>query len=232
MWTFNALHLPKLVRNALGDCRVFINDNGDFIKWEYLEKLHNLQLTEGVHCADKISQKHMDWRKNKMKVSLAAQTLSRSAASSIAFCRDDMKMKEFAESEATCEFLLIFNDLFDVLNSKSGRAQFLKGPMAQKTERYWRPVLLRARDYILGLKHPNTDKLLVKGPRKQAFAGFVFLIDGILDIYDNYVLHGELDFMLTFKLSQGTKRLNTCLYSNFYLMRNMEMSLTVFTGGS
>ena len=64
------------------------------------------------------------------------------------------------------------------------------------------PVLDNARKYILGLCH-NSSKPVVKGPRKQPFLGFVSIIDSVKLLFKEYVLHGELDYMLTFKLSQG-----------------------------
>ena len=189
--TLDAVHLLKLVRNAFGDYKQFKNAKGDIINWEYIEKLHLLQLKEGVHCANKLTQKHIDWKKD----------LSRSVATAIAFCRDELQLQDFAGSEATCEFLLTFNDLFDVLNSKSVRGKFLKGPLFEKTQKYWIPVLDNARKYILELCH-NSNKPVVKGPRKQPFLGFVSLIDSVKLLFKEYVLHGELDYMLTFKLSQ------------------------------
>ena len=201
--TLDAVHLLKLVRNAFGDYTEFKNANGDKISWDYIVKLHDLQLREGMHCANKLSQKHIDWKKDPMKVSYAAQTLSRSVATSIAFLRDKLKMCEFAGSEATCEFLLIFNDLFDVLNSKSKFAKYLKGPLSESKQKYWKPVLSTARQYILGLCHSTNNKKLVNGPRKQPFLGFVSLIDAVQLLFDEYVVKGELEYILTFKLSQG-----------------------------
>ena len=164
--TLDAVHLIKLIRNAFGDYGEFKNANGDRISWSYIEKLHFLQLREGAHCANKFTQKHMDWKKDPMKVSYATQTLSKSLAASIAFLRDDLKLSEFSGSEATCEFLLVFNDLFDVLNSKSKYGKFLKGPLSESSHKYWKPVLDNARKYILGLRHSTGNKRLVNGPRK------------------------------------------------------------------
>ena len=54
----------------------------------------------------------------KMKVFLAAQTLSRSVAEALRFCHSELNLSEFEGSEATEEFIKIFNDVFDVMNSK------------------------------------------------------------------------------------------------------------------
>jgi hypothetical protein len=50
-----------------------------------------------------------------MKVKLATQLLSRSVAKAIEFCRDDLKMPLFRNSEATCKlelFIGLFIELF------------------------------------------------------------------------------------------------------------------------
>lgn len=53
-----------------------------------------------------------------MKVKLAVQLLSESVADALDFCRVELKLKQFEKSEATAEFLRVFNDAFDVLNSR------------------------------------------------------------------------------------------------------------------
>lgn len=41
----------------------------------------------GLHLANKLTSAHIDWRKNIMKVKMAAQTLSSSTADAIQFLR-------------------------------------------------------------------------------------------------------------------------------------------------
>ena len=77
---------------------------------------------------------YIDWKKDPMKMKYAVQTLSKSVSTAIAFCRDKLKLADFEGSEATCEFLNVFNDLFDVLNSKSVYGKFLKAGMAEKKQ--------------------------------------------------------------------------------------------------
>jgi len=42
-------HMLKLIRNAFGDLKIFVDEDNKLIKLEYLEKLHNLQAIEGMH---------------------------------------------------------------------------------------------------------------------------------------------------------------------------------------
>ena len=98
------VHAIKLVRNCLGSEKILISPRG-IIKWDFICKLQNLQEREGLRAGTKLTQKHINFEKNKMKCSLATQTLSNSVASAIDFCRDDLKLEEFKGSEATTEFI-------------------------------------------------------------------------------------------------------------------------------
>jgi hypothetical protein len=57
----------------------------------------------------------MQWKKHKMNVSVVAQTLSCSVASAITFLREN-NVAEFHYSSATTEFILLMNNVFDILN--------------------------------------------------------------------------------------------------------------------
>jgi len=102
---FDPSHMIKLVRNTLADLKVLRNGEGQEIKWEFLQKLHDIQSKEGVHAGNKLRTSHIDWQRQKMKVSLATQTLSRSVADALKFCRTELALPEFQGSEATEEFI-------------------------------------------------------------------------------------------------------------------------------
>lgn len=126
-------HMSKLVRNAFGDLKNFIDEDGKIVKWEYLEKLHNLQTAEGMHLRNKLRTAHINYGKQKMKMRLAAQTLSRSVAESLQYRKDILKLDDFKYVEATIKFINIFNNLFDILNSKSMKQTgFKKSIMLKK----------------------------------------------------------------------------------------------------
>ena len=138
----------------------------------------------------------------------------------IAFCRDELQLQDFAGSEATCEFLLTFNDLFDVLNSKSVRGKFLKGPLFEKTQKYWIPVLDNARKYILELCH-NSNKPVVKGPRKQPFLGFVSLIDSV-KLFDLDAVDSWVDIYDRGQNLESDFKKNVCTYMSGYIQRKLQ----------
>jgi hypothetical protein len=54
-----------------------------------------------------------------MKVRLAMQTFSTSVANAISFCMNDLKLDNFQGADATIEFCLRINKIFDILNTRN-----------------------------------------------------------------------------------------------------------------
>lgn len=65
---FDVCHMLKLVRNNWANSKIWIDKDGKAIKWEYIEKLHDLQEKEGFYLANKLRKKHINWQKAIMKV--------------------------------------------------------------------------------------------------------------------------------------------------------------------
>ena len=57
---FDVCHLLKLLRNTLGDYKTLLDDESNQIKWNYIEKLHETQSSEGLHAANKLRAGHID----------------------------------------------------------------------------------------------------------------------------------------------------------------------------
>ncbi|GFR90181.1 THAP domain containing 9 [Elysia marginata] len=53
---FDAFHLLKCARHCLGDLKV-IKFRGHEINWSFIEALHNVQMKDDLHLANKISNK-------------------------------------------------------------------------------------------------------------------------------------------------------------------------------
>lgn len=49
----------KLIRNAFGKKKLMIDGEGNKIKWEYIEKLEQLQNSEGLHLGNKQRKAHI-----------------------------------------------------------------------------------------------------------------------------------------------------------------------------
>lgn len=65
---FDICHMLKLVRNNWANSKIFLDPEGNEIKWRYIELLHEVQTNEGLYLGNKIRQRHIDWKKSVMKV--------------------------------------------------------------------------------------------------------------------------------------------------------------------
>lgn len=196
---FDVCHLIKLVRNCLGDLKILQDDKGDKIAWTYIEELEKLQRLEGLHIANKLCASHLDYNSNKMKTSLAVQTLSKSVSKSLVYCRD--RFEQFRDSRATSRFLELFNNIFDWLNSRSKFGKEKSAPLQETNCEQWSSDFRNMKKYILSLKDKRGVPL-VTGPRKCAFLGLVVTMQSFLFMYQCYVSTRQLDYLLTFKFSQ------------------------------
>ncbi|KAL4136414.1 hypothetical protein QTP88_007962 [Uroleucon formosanum] len=112
-------HVVKLLRNCLGDWKILYTTNGETIKWSYFKNLVNLQNESGLHSATKLRNRHIYYFREKMKVKLAVKTFSTSVANAILFCMNDLKLDNFQGADATIEFCLRINNIFDILNTRN-----------------------------------------------------------------------------------------------------------------
>jgi len=164
-------HMLKLVRNSLATEKIILSPNG-LVKWEFIVKLHNFQEEEGLWAGNKLKKRHIKWEQNKMNVSLAAQTLSTSIADSLDFLREDLKMTDFLQSEATSEFIRIFDSLFDTFNSKNIFGKKYKAPLQLQNEHEWMSLWLKAEAYLRSLKRVDGSPILTSRIR-TGFLGFL-----------------------------------------------------------
>lgn len=120
---FDSCHMIKLVRNYFS-ARKIIYCNGDKkIMWSFIVNLHEKQEAEGLHCASKIKRRHVYFHREKMRVFLATQLLSRRTGKALTFLEFDLKEANFKDSGPTAEFLFYMDDIFDFTNVKN---QFCK----------------------------------------------------------------------------------------------------------
>ena len=196
-------HMMKLVCNTLGDKKSIVDGDDIFIKWEFIDSLHKLQVQEGLHFANRLRDRHIAWHKNKMNVRLAAQLLSESVATSLEFCSQE-KISGFVECEATVKFIRIFNKLFDMLNSGNLSGKAHKSPMHDRNIVEMRSSLIETKQYIIALKESRNRQYIFNSNRKTGFVGFCVCIDSVLKVYDFLTTNVQLGmkFFCTFKFSQ------------------------------
>ena len=92
--------------------------------------------------------------------------------------------------------------MFDIFNSRSKFSKGLNAPIHRDNIQTVVEYFHNATEYIASLKMPNSAVLLVNGPRRRAFLGFIINMDSLQYIYKDYVMNDYLDYVLTYKLSQ------------------------------
>ena len=199
----DACHMLKLVRNTFADQRVLMDADGNVINWGYVVSLDDLQRKEGLRLGTKVRKAHMEWQKQKMKVNLAAQVISSSVADAIAYCDSGLHLPEFAGCEGTVRFLPMFDQIFDLLNSRNPLGKGSKAPMSRANAERWAQTVNDAESYIVGLKD-NKGVLLTQVKRKTAFVGFLVCVRSARNIFGELVGRPDapMRYLLTYKLSQ------------------------------
>ena len=102
-------------------------------------------------------------------MSLLANTLqliSNSVANALEFCSKEHK--DYQGCDATIRFIRIFNDLFDIFNSRNPYAKGTKSAMRLQNKEIWYPFLDKAYKYILGLKD-SSGKPICTTQKKNRF---------------------------------------------------------------
>ena len=195
-------HMLKLARNALGDMNVFVTPKEEKISWEFIKALYDIQQQDILHIGNKLKTKHIQWQKHKMKVSIAAQTLSESVAAAITFLRENGN-PNFKDSKATSDFILLMNNLFDILNSKSKFGMQFKAPVTTKNYEKISSYLTNGVQLLTSLTDLNGLKIVI-GPRKTFIQGFAISIKSILAITKDLLQRSNspYEFVLTYKFSQ------------------------------
>ncbi|KYN08274.1 THAP domain-containing protein 9 [Cyphomyrmex costatus] len=186
----DACHMIKLVRNTIATYDLTDNDDRT-ISWKYVKQLVFLQNEEKLHPAVKVSNRHIYFKNEKMKVSLAEQVLSMSVYDALQFLEHDLKFPQFVGAEGTAIFCKIFNFIFDLLNSKNLYAKtemkkaISRDNVTAKIVKACTDNLFILKDkinefisYIKSLKMQNTSVLQSK--RKIGFIGFIIDLQNII----------------------------------------------------
>ena len=136
-------HMLKLARNALCELGVFIDGEGKIVQWSFIQKLHEEQTLQGLKFANKLSSNHINIRRHKMNVRLAAQTFSSSVADAFQFLMESGH-PGFKNAEATIFFIRTIDRLFDLLNAKNPHGRGYKQSIRLENECCGKISLVRA----------------------------------------------------------------------------------------
>lgn len=101
----DACHMVKLMRNMLQGYGAIESADGQIV-WQHISDLHETQDRIGLRLANKLKTDHINFHSQKMKVSLAVQTLSNSVASALQTLKD-LNNKRFSDAGQTIEFIKV-----------------------------------------------------------------------------------------------------------------------------
>ncbi len=204
-------HMLKLMRNLLADKGTVLNATADEIKWDFLIKLEQLQKREGLRLGNKLTQRHIKWDKQKMKVNVAAQTLSSSVADALDFCKLDLCLTEFSGCDATVFYIRVIDCLFDLLNSRNPFAKGFKAPLRTSNVHVWKPFVSEAKSYLWNLRLADGTRV-AESNRKTGVIGFITSLTSIVGLFDKLVNNATapLKYLLTYKFSQDHIELFFC----------------------
>uniref|UniRef100_A0A1A8MMA3 THAP domain containing 9 n=1 Tax=Nothobranchius pienaari TaxID=704102 RepID=A0A1A8MMA3_9TELE len=198
-------HMLKLLRNVFATVQVIVREDGQLIRWQYIEELHKLQEREGLRLGNKLKMAHIQWQHQKMKVHLAAQIFSSSVAAALECCEQQLRCPQFSGCAATVDFLRTVDAAFDVLNAAIHLEKDTKHPSHQKLNPL---VTLKETESLLrGLKIIGKDNRVVhvhSTQKRTPIFGFIACFKSVIGIYKDLVEHPAAlrRYLLTYKLSQ------------------------------
>ncbi len=108
-------HMLKLLRNVFSTVEDLVREDGQQIRWRYIEELHKLQGKEGLRLGNKLKMAHIQWRNQKMKVNLAAQLFSSSVADALEQCFPNLSWRPPCPAPFVC--LPYLTHLIQLINS-------------------------------------------------------------------------------------------------------------------
>lgn len=199
-------HAIKLVRNTFGN-RKIIFENDDEIRWQYLVDLVSYSGKHNFGLTHQLTKRHLQFQDRTMHVGTAVQTLSNSTANSLQFLKDN-GVDNFSGAGPTIKFIKIFNDLWDVFNSRRIRDKVpFKSALNQNNFAAISEFLLEAKKYIFSLRIMNKRTGLmvpiVESDYNTAFRGFILNINSLIAMYEEYVQQKNwMNFISTYWLSQ------------------------------
>lgn len=210
-------HMIKLIRNTLARNKVLYDDNNSKIEWKYFEELERFRNERGYTLTHKLSKKHIQWFRAPMRVGLAAETLSNSVADSMEFLMRNGN-KEFVNCSATVKFIRIFNNIFDLLNTKEvNSSNMFKSSITSLTQENVFSYFEEAITYIRSLKIEVIRKVKKSGAKKTmtkqiksimltdkraGFRGFITDMTNLKSIYEECVNSNAMENLHTFRFSQ------------------------------
>lgn len=208
---FDPSHMIQLVRNSFEQYRCLKNKQGDDIAWSHIERLLEMQEQEMFHAANKLPAEKIFFRKNILKIRLATQLFSNSVAAALMFCKKNLKLPKFRHVEGTNDFLLILNDLFDILDS-TVHGYELKRALNKENAEEVLTILDTCKNYLMNLTVTlkNQQTRLVDSPRCIGFLGLCVCIESLKYLFNDLIKNDKCRSIPFHRISQDHLELFFC----------------------
>lgn len=209
----DAPHLLKTARNCLYGSGTGRHPrlmwNSKYMIWDHIAKLYYADLEQGLHQLPKLTVDHINLTSfSKMKVNLAAQTLSNT------MCLALHRHYPEGDAEETARFCEMVNKFFDCLNTRSTteharkRNYFLAPYSSIDDERFeWLQNTFLAyledwykaiQDRPGGFSKEHRAKMFLS---LQTYAGFKITVNSIIEV-TKFLISEGLEFVLSEKFCQ------------------------------
>lgn len=196
----DAAHLIKLARNCIGSKNLIDSESG-VIEWKYFQLLYDMQKSLPWNLGNKLNKAHMQWEKRKMCVKLAVETLSNSVADSMEFMENECNL--FKDVGPTAKYIRFVNDIFDIMNStKKEGVNGFKRALSKETADDFFQRFDEAMYYFKELKVDGEEKSILQSNCGTAFFGFCNNMVNFKSIFEDYIITGKIDVLITHRFSQ------------------------------
>lgn len=201
-------HMLKLIRNVLANHKIIYDRLGRSIEWKFFEQLLEVKNKTNF-TTHKLTKDHINFKKNEMKVNLAAQTFSKSVAQSLKSLVN-RNYPGFESALATSEFAQRMDTLFDILNSDINYdGNIYKSAITEETETEIFNFLDDMHSYIQHLSFKPFGKPIVETELRVGFKGMLIGMRNVKAIYLRLVKTKILE-------SFPVRRICQCVLENLF----------------
>ena len=109
------------------------------------------------------------------------------------------KNEEFLNGEPTVNFITLFNNLFDIINTKSKYDFGFKGPLNKQNITLFFNFFATSEKYLRGLK---LSREILKSQSKTEFLEYLIAINNFRCLYEEYIVNDKLEYLVGFTFSQ------------------------------
>ena len=195
---FDPCHLLKSARNVLEKNNV---QNGDCnAKWEHIKSLYDLDAKRSYRLAPRLGSQHINLTAfSKMRVRLAAQTLSHSVAAALEMNCAVGTMT--SDALVTAEYAKKFDTMFDCFNSSEAYCtKVYRSSFSAKSKH--RNYLLNTMSWLFSLRVSSLTTGRDITSQVKCFNGLRNNINALLLLWDDLHSNHGFRFLLTRRLNQ------------------------------